>query len=232
MHLVSGTEAGIRLYSDEIVSITCSALTSQSWTTKAQAAVTISAIALKLGKIVKLKDLLMKVFENSLWKITKEFLKGNFAHRLNVFILLHEFWDIRDVVYSIVHFVCLFVFVCEHSFLSVLRKLSFPTLPWSVAWCFGQRIGWQDLDWKSMGFDNSLSDSFSFLFLSITITPFHSWQVVKLLSLFQESLLSAVSCVCIKCRYAGYYNMFQLALIWVVIPEELIHIVRHWSHLL
>ncbi|CAH3027447.1 unnamed protein product [Porites evermanni] len=44
-----GTEAGIRLYSDEIVSITCSALTSQSWTTKAQAAVTISAIALKLG---------------------------------------------------------------------------------------------------------------------------------------------------------------------------------------
>ena len=56
MHLVSGTEAGIRLYSDEIVSITCSALTSQSWTTKAQAAVTISAIALKLGKIVNLKD--------------------------------------------------------------------------------------------------------------------------------------------------------------------------------
>ena len=91
MHLVSGTEAGIRLYSDEIVSITCSALTSQSWTTKAQAAVTISAIALKLGKIVKLKDLLMKVFENSLWKITKEFFKGNFALRLNVFILLHEF---------------------------------------------------------------------------------------------------------------------------------------------
>ena len=57
MHLVSGTEAGIRLYSDEIVSITCSALTSQSWTTKAQAAVTISAIALKLGKIVNLKGL-------------------------------------------------------------------------------------------------------------------------------------------------------------------------------
>ena len=57
VHLVSGTEAGIRLYSDEIVSITCSALTSQSWTTKAQAAVTISAIALKLGKIVNLKEL-------------------------------------------------------------------------------------------------------------------------------------------------------------------------------
>ena len=51
VHLVSGTEAGIRLYLVEIVSITCSALTSQSWTTKAQAAVTISAIALKLGKI-------------------------------------------------------------------------------------------------------------------------------------------------------------------------------------
>ena len=61
MHLVSGTEAGIRLYSDEIVSITCSALTSQSWTTKAQAAVTISAIALKLGKIVNLKGLLFLV---------------------------------------------------------------------------------------------------------------------------------------------------------------------------
>ena len=61
MHLVSGTEAGIRLYSDEIVSITCSALTSQSWTTKAQAAVTISAIALKLGKIVNLKELLFLV---------------------------------------------------------------------------------------------------------------------------------------------------------------------------
>ncbi|XP_020604939.1 proteasome-associated protein ECM29 homolog [Orbicella faveolata] len=44
-----GTEAGIRLYLDEIVSITCPALTSQSWTTKAQAAVTISAIAQKLG---------------------------------------------------------------------------------------------------------------------------------------------------------------------------------------
>ena len=61
MHPVSGTEAGIRLYSDEIVSITCSALTSQSWTTKAQAAVTISAIALKLGKIVNLKELLFSV---------------------------------------------------------------------------------------------------------------------------------------------------------------------------
>ena len=61
MHIVSGTEAGIRLYSDEIVSITCSALTSQSWTTKAQAAVTISAIALKLGKIVNLKGLLFLV---------------------------------------------------------------------------------------------------------------------------------------------------------------------------
>ena len=61
MHLVSGTEAGIRLYSDEIVSITCSALMSQSWTTKAQAAVTISAIALKLGKIVNLKGLLFLV---------------------------------------------------------------------------------------------------------------------------------------------------------------------------
>ena len=61
MQLVSGTEAGIRLYSDEIVSITCSALTSQSWTTKAQAAVTISAIALKLGKIVNLKGLLFLV---------------------------------------------------------------------------------------------------------------------------------------------------------------------------
>lgn len=58
VHIVSGTEAGIRLYSDEIVSITCSALTSQSWTTKAQAAVIISAIALKLGKIVNLKGLL------------------------------------------------------------------------------------------------------------------------------------------------------------------------------
>ena len=45
----SGTEAGIRLYLDEIVSITCPALTSHSWTTKAQAAVTISAIAEKLG---------------------------------------------------------------------------------------------------------------------------------------------------------------------------------------
>lgn len=44
-----GTEAGIRLYLDEIVSITCPALTSHSWTTKAQAAVTISAIAQKLG---------------------------------------------------------------------------------------------------------------------------------------------------------------------------------------
>jgi len=46
----SGTEAGIRLYLDEIVSITCPALTSHSWTTKAQAAVTISAIAQKLGR--------------------------------------------------------------------------------------------------------------------------------------------------------------------------------------
>ena len=63
-----------------------------------------------------------------------------------------------------------------------------------------------------MGFDNSLSDSFSFLLLSVTLAVFHSWQVVKLLSLFQESLLSAVSCVCIKCRYVGYYNMFQPAL--------------------
>lgn len=44
-----GTEAGIRLYLDEIVSITWPALTSQSWTMKAQAAVTISAIAQKLG---------------------------------------------------------------------------------------------------------------------------------------------------------------------------------------
>jgi len=44
-----GTEAGIRLYLNEIVSITCPALTSQSWTTKAQAAVTMSAIANKLG---------------------------------------------------------------------------------------------------------------------------------------------------------------------------------------
>ena len=50
MLLVLGTEAGIRLYLDEIVSITCPALTSQSWTTKAQAAVTISAIAKKLGR--------------------------------------------------------------------------------------------------------------------------------------------------------------------------------------
>ena len=110
----------------------------------------------------------------------------------------------------------------------LLRKLSFPTLPRSVAWCFGQRIGWQDLDWKSMGFDNSLSGSFSFLLFSITTTlaVFHSWQGVKLLFLFQESLLSAVSCVCIKCRYVGCYNMFQLALLWVVIPEELIHILR------
>ena len=46
----SGTEAGIRLYLDEIVSITCPALTSQSWATRAQAAVTISAVAQKLGK--------------------------------------------------------------------------------------------------------------------------------------------------------------------------------------
>ncbi|XP_058950151.2 proteasome adapter and scaffold protein ECM29 isoform X1 [Pocillopora verrucosa] len=44
-----GTEAGIRLYLDEIVSITCPALTSQSWATRAQAAVTISAVAQKLG---------------------------------------------------------------------------------------------------------------------------------------------------------------------------------------
>ncbi|XP_044163962.1 proteasome adapter and scaffold protein ECM29-like isoform X2 [Acropora millepora] len=44
-----GTEAGIRLYLEEIVSITCNALTSKSWTTKAQAAATISIIAKKLG---------------------------------------------------------------------------------------------------------------------------------------------------------------------------------------
>lgn len=44
-----GTEAGIRLYLGEIVSITCSALTSQSWSTKVQAAVTMSAITKKLG---------------------------------------------------------------------------------------------------------------------------------------------------------------------------------------
>lgn len=48
----SGTEAGIRLYLDEIVSITCPALTSQAWATRAQAAVTISAVAQKLGKDV------------------------------------------------------------------------------------------------------------------------------------------------------------------------------------
>ena len=74
MHLVSGTEAGIRLYSDEIVSITCSALTSQSWTTKAQAAVTISAIALKLGKIVNLKELLFLV--KAMLKLTLNALIG------------------------------------------------------------------------------------------------------------------------------------------------------------
>ncbi|XP_068677297.1 proteasome adapter and scaffold protein ECM29-like isoform X3 [Montipora foliosa] len=44
-----GTEAGIRLYLEEIVNITCPALTSQSWTTKAQASVTISTIAEKLA---------------------------------------------------------------------------------------------------------------------------------------------------------------------------------------
>ena len=64
-----------------------------------------------------------------------------------------------------------------------------------------------------MDFNKSLSDSFSFLLLSITLAVFHSGQGVKLLSLFQESLLSAVSCVCIKCRYVGCYNMFQLALL-------------------
>ena len=74
MHLVSGTEAGIRLYSDEIVSITCSALTSQSWTTKAQAAVTISAIALKLGKIVNFKELLFLV--KAMLKLTLNALIG------------------------------------------------------------------------------------------------------------------------------------------------------------
>ena len=49
---LSGTEAGIRLYLEEIVAITCASLTSQSWTTKAQAAVAISAIAQKLGEDV------------------------------------------------------------------------------------------------------------------------------------------------------------------------------------
>ena len=84
MHLVSGTEAGIRLYSDEIVSITCSALTSQSWTTKAQAAVTISAIALKLGKIVKLKELLFLV--KAMLKLTLNafFGGGKFSKTLSV----------------------------------------------------------------------------------------------------------------------------------------------------
>ena len=51
MFLVSGTEAGIRLYLEEIVNITCPALTSQSWTTKAQASATISTIAEKLGRM-------------------------------------------------------------------------------------------------------------------------------------------------------------------------------------
>ena len=84
MHLVSGTEAGIRLYSDEIVSITCSALTSQSWTTKAQAAVTISAIALKLGKIVNLKELLflVKAMEDS-----ERILEGKFRLQTQSFHL-------------------------------------------------------------------------------------------------------------------------------------------------
>ena len=75
-------------------------------------------------------------------------------------------WVLRHQGCCLFHrsFCLFFCFFC----LSVLRKLSFPTLPWSVAWCFGQRIGWQDLDWKSMGFDNSLSGSFSFVLLSIT----------------------------------------------------------------
>ena len=105
--LVSGTEAGIRLYLDEIVSITWPALTSQSWTTKAQAAVTISAIAQKLGRILGL----IPEFKTSF---------SGIFYFSNIFFLF-----------------------------SFLRFLSFPTLSRSAAWCFGQRIGWSNMDWKS-----------------------------------------------------------------------------------
>lgn len=153
----------------------------------------------------------MKVFENSLWK---KFLKGNFAYRLNVFILPHEFWDIRDVAYSFYRSFCLlFCFSMLTLFSLCTQETLFPNLTlvsclvlWSADWLAG-------LGLEKYGLLLTLFPTLSFLFLSITITPFHSWQVVKLLSLFQESLLSAVSCVCIKCRYVGYYNMFQLALI-------------------
>jgi len=47
---VSGTEGGLRLYLDEIVQITCPALSSQAWPVKSQAANTISSIASKLGE--------------------------------------------------------------------------------------------------------------------------------------------------------------------------------------
>ena len=49
MFLMAGTEAGIRLYLTELVEITQTALGSQSWHMKAQAAATMNKIAAKLG---------------------------------------------------------------------------------------------------------------------------------------------------------------------------------------
>ena len=47
--LISGTEAGIRLYLAEIVQLLEETLQSQSWTTKAQAAAAMTTVADKLG---------------------------------------------------------------------------------------------------------------------------------------------------------------------------------------
>ena len=49
MLLFAGTEAGIRLYLKELVDLTQTALESQSWHVKAQAAATMSTMANRLG---------------------------------------------------------------------------------------------------------------------------------------------------------------------------------------
>lgn len=43
--MITGTEAGLRLYLEEIVSLLGETITSQSWSTKAQAAVAMSSVA-------------------------------------------------------------------------------------------------------------------------------------------------------------------------------------------
>ena len=142
----------------------------------------------------------MKVFENSLWKITKEFLKGNFAYRLNVFILPHEFWDIRDVVYSVVHFVCFLFFSVNTDFsLYSGNSLSQPYLGQLLGALVSGLAGrtWTGKVWALINVFPTL-----FLFFSFLVHNHNSFSLLA-----SREIIISFSGIVIICSFLCLYKM-------------------------